>query len=65
MSKPWEIKSDIYDRKYCSGCRFHRPLEGGEYKATKSTKRWVCSICCKRMNGSGFTHKNTAQLQEA
>lgn len=67
MNDHHKIKSDLYGRKYCSSCRMHQEQIGGEYKATRSTKRWVCMHCLKRTRESGFstkrkiTHGHTAQ----
>ena len=57
MSTQHKIKSDIYGRKYCSSCRMHQSMEGGEYKQTKSTQRWLCGHCVKRSSTSGFSLK--------
>lgn len=57
MTAVFTGKSDIYGRKYCSGCRMHQDLEGGGYKQTKSTPRWLCVHCIKRSSTSGFSLK--------
>jgi len=61
MSGVYKIKSDLYNRKYCSSCRMHQEQAGGEYKETRSTKRWLCMHCVKRTRDSGFSIKRRLQ----
>lgn len=65
MADYHKIKSDLYDRKYCSSCRMHQDQAGGEYKQTKSTPRWVCMHCLKRTRESGFSIKRKMQYEHA
>jgi len=65
MSDHHKVKSDLYGRKYCSSCRMHQGQEGGSYKVTKSSQRWICAICTKRMAVSGFSLKGKANYERS
>jgi len=43
--------------RFCTACRKYRSLEqGGAWKTTKSSRRWVCSRCVESAN-SGMAGK--------
>jgi len=42
------------DRKFCTSCQMHKPVEGGKVLATKN-KRWKCKSCLTRKAPSIYT----------
>lgn len=46
------------DTKFCTSCQTTQPLATGEFKQTKSIRRWICKGCLDHKYESIYKNRN-------
>jgi hypothetical protein len=44
--------------RFCTNCQSTREVEGGTFRKTKTSGRWLCQPCSERKTQSIYTNKS-------
>ena len=44
--------------KFCTSCQSTREIEGGEFRKTKSSGRWICAPCLAHKTESIYMNRS-------
>lgn len=44
--------------KFCTSCQASRPVDGGEFRKTAKSKRWICKQCVAHETESVYLNRS-------
>lgn len=52
------MSTEIASVRFCTSCQSDRSTEGGVYKPTRRTARWICKSCVERKTESIYKNRS-------